>query len=85
MSADVQDSLCVECIRKGREEAVIFVEKVPELRCKLARDVRAHYDGDPRRRAWMRSCFVIRASTQYLSTGSHTNSLFVTYPLCRAL
>ena len=41
------DSLCVECIRKGREEAVIFVEKVPELRCKLARDVRAHYDGDP--------------------------------------
>lgn len=41
------DSLCVECIRKGREEAVTFVEKVPDLRCKLARDVRAHYDGDP--------------------------------------
>ncbi len=41
------DSLCVECIQKGREEAVTFVEKVPDLRCKLARDVRAHYDGDP--------------------------------------
>ncbi len=41
------ESLCVQCIRKGREEAVTFLEKVPELRCKLARDVRAHYDGDP--------------------------------------
>jgi len=41
------DSLCVQCIQKGREEAVTFVEKIPELRCKLARDVRAHYDGDP--------------------------------------
>jgi serine O-acetyltransferase len=41
------DSLCVQCIQKGRDEAVIFVEKIPELRCKLARDVRAHYDGDP--------------------------------------
>ena len=41
------DSLCVECIRMGREEAVTFVERVPELRCKLACDVRAHYDGDP--------------------------------------
>jgi serine O-acetyltransferase len=41
------ESLCVQCIQKGREEAITFVEKVPELRCKLARDVRAHYDGDP--------------------------------------
>lgn len=41
------DSLCVECIQKGREEAVLFMEKIPELRRKLARDVRAHYDGDP--------------------------------------
>jgi serine O-acetyltransferase len=41
------ESLCVQCIQKGREEAITFLEKVPELRCKLARDVRAHYDGDP--------------------------------------
>jgi len=41
------DSLCVECIQKGREEAVLFMEKIPELRRELARDVRAHYDGDP--------------------------------------
>jgi serine O-acetyltransferase len=41
------ESLCVQCIQKGREEAIALVEKVPELRCKLARDVRAHYDGDP--------------------------------------
>jgi serine O-acetyltransferase len=41
------ESLCVQCIQKGRDEAVTFVEKLPELRSKLARDVRAHYDGDP--------------------------------------
>ena len=41
------DSLCVGCIQKGREEAMLFMEKLPELRRKLAKDVRAHYDGDP--------------------------------------
>jgi serine O-acetyltransferase len=41
------ESLCVQCVQKGRDEAITFVEKIPELRCKLARDVRAHYDGDP--------------------------------------
>lgn len=41
------ESLCVHCMQKGREEAVLFMEKLPELRQKLARDVRAHYDGDP--------------------------------------
>jgi serine O-acetyltransferase len=41
------DSLCVQCIQKGREEAVMFVEKLPKLRNQLALDVRAHYDGDP--------------------------------------
>ncbi len=41
------DSLCVQCLQKGREEAVIFVEKLPKLRSLLAQDVRAHYDGDP--------------------------------------
>jgi serine O-acetyltransferase len=41
------DSLCVKCIQKGREEAVTFLEKLPWLRQMLAKDVRAHYDGDP--------------------------------------
>lgn len=41
------DSLCVQCIQKGREEAVAFIERLPYLRHALARDVRAHYDGDP--------------------------------------
>jgi serine O-acetyltransferase len=41
------DSLCVQCIQKGREEAILFVERLPLLRHMLAKDVRAHYDGDP--------------------------------------
>jgi len=41
------DSLCVRCQQKGVEEALLFLEKLPELRRILARDVRAHYDGDP--------------------------------------
>jgi serine O-acetyltransferase len=41
------DSLCVQCVNKGREEALIFCEQLPHLRRVLANDVRAHYDGDP--------------------------------------
>ncbi|MFZ5865093.1 MAG: serine O-acetyltransferase EpsC [Thermodesulfobacteriota bacterium] len=41
------DSLCVKCVQMGREEAVIFLEKLPEVRQLLSWDVRAHYDGDP--------------------------------------
>jgi serine O-acetyltransferase len=41
------DSLCVKCVQKGHEEALILIEKFPELRRTLACDVRAHYDGDP--------------------------------------
>jgi len=41
------DSLCVKCIQKGREEAVVFLERLPSIRRTLARDVQAHYDGDP--------------------------------------
>jgi serine O-acetyltransferase len=41
------DSICVKCVAKGREEAVIFIEKLPELRTILSRDVNAHYEGDP--------------------------------------
>lgn len=41
------DSLCVRCTQLGREEGMKFVEKLPSLRESLARDVLAHYDGDP--------------------------------------
>lgn len=41
------DSLCVQCIQKGREEALLFLEKMPWLREMLSMDVKAHYDGDP--------------------------------------
>jgi serine O-acetyltransferase len=41
------DSLCVQCVQKGREEAVLFMEKLPEIRQTLSRDVLAHFDGDP--------------------------------------
>jgi serine O-acetyltransferase len=41
------DSLCVQCIQKGREEALLFLEKMPWLREMLSTDVKAHYDGDP--------------------------------------
>ena len=40
------DSLCVRCVQKGWEEAVIFLENMPSLRRMLAKDVRSHYDGD---------------------------------------
>jgi len=41
------DNLCVQCVQKGMEEGLLLIEKLPELRKMLARDVRAHYDGDP--------------------------------------
>jgi len=45
------DSLCVRCVQKGRQEALVFLEKLPEVRCMLGRDVQAHYDGDPAAKA----------------------------------
>ncbi len=41
------DNLCVKCSQKGRDEALLFLERLPHLRDMLANDVRAHYDGDP--------------------------------------
>jgi serine O-acetyltransferase len=41
------ESLCVHCQEKGWEEALAFMEKLPDLRRILAEDVWAHYDGDP--------------------------------------
>ena len=45
------DSLCVQCVQKGRQEALVFLEKLPEVRRMLGRDVQAHYDGDPAAKA----------------------------------
>jgi len=41
------DSLCIKCVERGRDGALILMEKLPDLRRLLAQDVRAHYDGDP--------------------------------------
>lgn len=41
------DSLCIKCVQKGHEEAIMFVEALPRLREVLSMDVKAHYDGDP--------------------------------------
>ncbi len=41
------DNLCVKCAQKGAQEALIFLEKLPEIRRILALDVKAHYEGDP--------------------------------------
>lgn len=41
------DTLCVRCIQTGREEAIRFMEMLPQLRQMLSKDVMAHYDGDP--------------------------------------
>lgn len=41
------DNLCVKCAQKGREEALNFLEKLPNIRRILASDVKAHYEGDP--------------------------------------
>jgi serine O-acetyltransferase len=41
------DNICVKCVQKGSEEALQFMEQLPTIRKMLARDVMAHYDGDP--------------------------------------
>ncbi|MEW6351964.1 MAG: serine O-acetyltransferase [Thermodesulfobacteriota bacterium] len=46
------DSLCKHCVHTGREEALVFVERLPHLRHMLALDVQAHYDGDPAARGF---------------------------------
>jgi serine O-acetyltransferase len=38
---------CTHCNEQGREKALRFIEALPELRRKLALDVRAAYEGDP--------------------------------------
>ena len=41
------DQPCVECVKLGYEEAVNFLDSIPEMRNVLATDVRAAYKGDP--------------------------------------
>ena len=42
-----QDLPCIQCEERGREEAVRFIQALPNLRTLLAKDVRAAYEGDP--------------------------------------
>ena len=38
---------CDRCMRRGRRESGLFLEKMPRLRATLADDLQAAYDGDP--------------------------------------
>lgn len=42
-----QDLPCTYCEERGREEAIKFIQALPNLRMLLAKDVRAAYEGDP--------------------------------------
>ena len=41
------DQPCIECAQVGYEEALKFLESIPEMRRILATDVEAAYEGDP--------------------------------------
>ena len=41
------DLPCTHCEERGREEAMKFIQELPNLRILLAKDVRAAYEGDP--------------------------------------
>ena len=43
----VEADTCDECKARGRRQAAIFVEKLPEIRDKLAEDIQAAYECDP--------------------------------------
>ena len=43
---------CVHCSEQGRDKALRFIELLPELRLRLAEDVRAAYEGDPSSRSY---------------------------------
>ena len=47
MNAGEWTACALNVCRKGREDALVLMEKMPDLRRLLAQDVRAHYDGDP--------------------------------------
>ena len=38
---------CSHCAERGQEEAVRFLGQLPQLRARLAKDIRAAYNGDP--------------------------------------
>lgn len=41
------NSPCTHCDERGREEAIAFIKKLPDIRVLLAKDVRAAFEGDP--------------------------------------
>lgn len=41
------DQPCVQCVKLGYEQALKFLESIPEIRQVLATDIRAAYEGDP--------------------------------------
>ena len=38
---------CIQCVKEGYKEALVFLKSVPTMRRVLATDVRAAYEGDP--------------------------------------
>ena len=41
------DQPCSQCQERGRQEAIRFMEELPNLRALLSKDVRAAFEGDP--------------------------------------
>jgi len=41
------DMVCTHCQERGQQEAIRFLERLPEIRKTLTTDVQAAYDGDP--------------------------------------
>src|SRR5208283_1468959 len=43
---------CTHCEDRGQQAAIGFMRALPNLRCVLAKDVRAAYEGDPAARSY---------------------------------
>ncbi|MEW5975553.1 MAG: serine acetyltransferase [Acidobacteriota bacterium] len=48
----LSESVCTHCEDIAERQTVIFLEKIPQLRTALARDVESAYDGDPAARGY---------------------------------
>ncbi|MGD2271382.1 MAG: serine acetyltransferase [Desulfobacterales bacterium] len=46
------DQACSECIDRGHEAALEFLDSIPSIRKTLATDIRATFDGDPAARSY---------------------------------
>ncbi len=61
---------CTHCEERGRREALVFMNELPELRVRLGKDVRAAFDGDPAARSYDEIIFCypgLRAVSVYRS------------------